>query len=313
MPAFPAVPAPPRVVVLLATRNGVRWLPEQLDSILEQRAVAVRVVALDDESTDGTEAWLAEQAARDSRITLLPSRGASGSAAANFYRLIESADVYDDELVAFADQDDIWMRDKLTRHVQLLAAGRDGVSSDVTAFDESGRRTVIRKSFPQVRFDYLLESPGPGSTFLLSPRLFGAVRAALGREDGGARLVDFHDCLVYAIARAKGWSWHIDDVPSVDYRQHEINTLGANMGVKPALARLRLIGRRWHRAQALALVTVAIEQCEVSERAELETVRSLILSTNVRARWTLARLAGQLRRRPRDKRIIAALIVLGIW
>ena len=47
-----------RIVVLLATRNGARWLPEQMASILDQRGVDVRVVTLDDASTDGTVDWI---------------------------------------------------------------------------------------------------------------------------------------------------------------------------------------------------------------------------------------------------------------
>lgn len=302
-----------RVVVLLATRNGAQWLPAQLESILNQEDVEVRVIALDDESTDGTAEWLAGEAGKDPRVTVIDVPGASGSAAANFYRLITTATVDPDELVAFADQDDIWRPGKLARHARLLVEGRDGVSSDVVAFDTAGKRTLIRKSYPQVEFDYLLESPGPGSTFLISPRLFAETRAALQREDGDARKADFHDCLIYAIARGRHWNWLIDDVPSLDYRQHDDNVRGANVGASSAVERLRLVRNRWHRNQAIILASVALDVATGPIRGRLEYVRGLMERRGLRARWRLARTAGQLRRRPRDQRIIGLLIATGVW
>jgi rhamnosyltransferase len=303
----------PEVIVLLATRNGAKWLPQQLASILDQRGVSVRVIALDDGSTDGTDAWLLAQSQRDPRLTVLEPMGASGSAAANFYRLIRHAPVNAGCLVAFADQDDVWMPDKLARHADLLAGGYDGVSSDVTAFDGSGHRTLIRKSNPQVDFDYLLESPGPGCTFLMSPRLFELTKRLLDSDSSAARQADFHDCLVYAIARASGWNWLIDAVPSVDYRQHDENVRGANIGLASAVDRWHLVRNRWHRRQALVLAMVGLEVASPAIRQPLERVRDLLASRGVRARRALASLSPQLRRRRRDQRIIGLLIVLGIW
>lgn len=303
----------PRVVVLLATYNGLRWLPEQLSSILSQQGVTVRVVALDDQSTDGTRDWLLEQAARDARLEVLPAQGKSGGSAANFYRLVGQATFDETELVAFADQDDVWQPGKLARHAQLLASGGyDGISSNVTSFSPSGERRLIRKNFPQRRFDYLFESPGPGSTFLLTPRL---ARLAASTLDSipAAREVEFHDSLIYAIARARGWSWHIDGVSSVDYRQHDDNVMGSNVGLRPALARLKLIRDNWFRDHATRLALVAIAVAPESSRPELETMLELFSGSGPRQRLQLARRAGVLRRRPRDQWIIAGLILVGAW
>ena len=300
--------------MLLATHNGVRWLSEQLDSILDQSGVGVRVVALDDDSTDGTRELLERMSQKEPRLTLLPDQGRSGSAAANFYRLLLTASVDEDELVAFADQDDIWVEGKLARHAELLVdGGFDGVSSDVTAFRGDGARNLIRKSFPQRAYDYLLESPGPGSTFLMSHRLFSLARRVLGEPGSLAHQVDYHDWLLYALARARGWSWHIDDSPSVDYRQHDHNAMGANVGARSAVSRLKLIRQRWHRGQAVLLARIGIGVAATSVRPGLERVLGLLTATGLRARWELARLSGQLRRRPRDRRIIGVLIATGVW
>jgi rhamnosyltransferase len=304
----------PRIVVLLATRNGQRWLPEQLASILDQQGVTVRVVALDDESTDGTVGLLDDLAASDPRVTRLETQGASGSSAANFFRLITRAEVADDELIAFADQDDVWMPGKLERHARFISErGIDGVSSNVTSFTPDGKRTLIRKDHPQRRFDYLLQSPGPGSTFLITHRLFELVKQQLQLHPGIAGRIDYHDSFMYVVARARQWRWLIDPQPTVDYRQHQDNVIGANVGVGSAVARLRLIRQRWHRRQAIAMCELAIGIAREPLRGELEGILAQLMAPGIRARLRLARRSPDFRRRSRDQAIIAALMVTGIW
>jgi len=304
----------PRVTVLLATWNGLRWLPEQLDSILSQRGVDVRVVALDDESTDGTREWLIEQAAKDARVSVLPSMGKSGGSAPNFYRLIRLVVPGLDGYLAFSDQDDVWHQGKLERHAGILGAGvHDAVSSSVTAFTPGGRRTLVKKDYPQREFDYLTESPGPGSTFVLTPRLAALVAAELADRASVASQAEFHDSLIYVIGRGRGWSWHIDGEPSLDYRQHDTNVMGSNVGASSALSRLKLIREHWHRNEAILHARVALRLAEGDRRSALGSMLALFESRGIRARFALARRAGTMRRRPRDQWIIGVLILIGIW
>ena len=304
--------AAPEVVVLLATFNGIRWLPEQVSSILDQQGAPVTIIAMDDGSTDGTINWLRQRADSEPRLTFIDDGTKAGSASRNFYRLLTTVDT-GEALVAFADQDDIWMPGKLRRHAELLASGFDGVSSSVTAFTAAGKRTLVRKDYPQRTRDYLLESPGPGSTFLLTPRLAQLTRDLLTRPDAVAPEVDFHDSLIYAIARSHGWSWHIDGESTVSYRQHDDNVMGSNTGFAAALARLKLIRSHWLRNHAVLLTRVSIQSAPPSDRAALEQILHLLTATGLRSRLELARMSGQMRRRPRDQGIIALLVAIGVW
>lgn len=301
------------IAVLLATHNGVRWLDEQLASILSQEGAQVRVIALDDASTDGTPELLARWAERDSRVEVMAPMGASGASAANFYRLIQHAPVREDEYVSFADQDDVWLPGKFARHLELLRAGADGVSSSVTSFWPDGRRELVRKNYPMRQWDYLFESPGPGSTFLLNQKVFRLVREVLRSGDADAHGVDYHDSLTYALARASGATWRIDDWPSVDYRQHGGNVMGANSGLRSKVERLRLIGRRWHRGQAQRMARAGLRVAAPELAAGLSELVELTEHTGPRARLKLARMGDQLRRRPRDRRILVGLISIGVW
>ncbi len=64
---------PPRVTVSLVTYNGMDWLPGCLASVLAQDVPDYELVILDNASTDGSRAWLEQQAAADDRIRLIQS------------------------------------------------------------------------------------------------------------------------------------------------------------------------------------------------------------------------------------------------
>ena len=303
----------PAVAVLLATYNGAAHLREQVDSILGQEGVDVRLVVSDDGSTDGTAALLAELAERDERVTLLPQLPPSGGAAPNFYRLLRDAEIRGGELIAFSDQDDVWLPRKLATQLALLSDhDADVVSGSVLAFDATGREHLVKKDYPQRRLDWLTESPGPGCSFLMTPRFVELARRVLD-EVPEARTAEFHDSLLYAIGRARGWGWHISGEPLLRYRQHDSNVLGANQGARGAATRLGMIRAKWHREQAIIHAIAGIAVADEARRAELERVLGLLRSNRWRDRWALARLAPQLRRRPRDRFVIGTLIRLGVW
>lgn len=70
----------PLVSVVVPTHNRVGLLPETVDSVLQERSVPLQLIVVDDDSKDGTEAWLAAQT--DPRLryhVLRPGRLGSGA------------------------------------------------------------------------------------------------------------------------------------------------------------------------------------------------------------------------------------------
>ncbi|MGI8548912.1 MAG: glycosyltransferase, partial [Gemmatimonadaceae bacterium] len=113
----------PAVQVLLSTYNGCRYLPELLESILAQSGVDTRLLVRDDGSTDGTPELLRQYAdvgALD--MSIGPNIGVTRS----FLWLLGNASA-DCDFVAFADQDDVWLTEKLARATTALARVADGV------------------------------------------------------------------------------------------------------------------------------------------------------------------------------------------
>jgi rhamnosyltransferase len=293
----------PRVLVLLATFNGARWLDEQLDSIFAQRQVRVTVLASDDGSLDDTLVLLQRRAVGPQPVGILPGAGTRLGAAGNFLRLLREAPLGDFDFVALADQDDVWLHDRLARACEQLAGlGAQGYSSDAMAFWKGGRRRPLGKGHPQRRFDHLFEPAGPGCTYVLSSSLAIALQCELLRDPQRFEGLGYHDWLIYAFARVKGFRWVIDPTPGVEYRQHDANELGANFGSAAVQRRWGRLTSGWFRDQVLHIATLwQSDHDEIVQR-----MRRL----QWRDRLWLARRASLLRRRPRDQVALAVMLVL---
>jgi rhamnosyltransferase len=299
-----------KIAVLMATYNGLKWLPEQVSSVLNQVDVDLTLYVSDDGSSDGTYELIKELAADNLRIVLLPKVQWMGSAGKNFYRLICDVDVSGFDYVSFADQDDIWNLDKLLTHIDLIKRyGAEAISSNVLAFWPDGSQKLIVKSQPQKPYDFLFESAGPGCTFLMTPWLIGEVRYHLLNHEE-AKDVTLHDWLSYAICRAYGRRWVIDTVPSIQYRQHQTNVLGANSGLKAAFTRLKKIHSGWYRHEVALIAQVV---ASISSDKKLSNFQKIIQGNSLLDRFKLIPYAIQGRRKFADRVVLILSIFLFIF
>lgn len=299
-----------KVAVLLASFNGLEWLPSQLGSILNQVDVEVSLYISDDLSQDGSYVYLQQFAEQNSNVTLLPQISKFGCAGKNFYRLIRDVDISDFDYVAFADQDDVWELDKLIGHINLLKKhGVEGVSSNVMAFWPYGLRKLIDKSQPQRQLDYLFESAGPGCTFLMTPWLINTVKRLLEDASSVAREVALHDWLCYAVCRASGRTWWIDAKPSVQYRQHSQNVLGANSGTKAKLARINKLADGWYRGEVLKVVKI----CTIFDKQRLNQLSECLIHKGLKSRFGLLSFVSEARRSLLDRAFLALSILIGLF
>jgi rhamnosyltransferase len=300
-----------KVAVLMAVKDGVTFLPEQVDSILHQKQCRVSLIVSDDFSTDGSTEYLQKYSADKSNITLLPTTLCYGSAAKNFYRLILDVELDDFDYIAFADQDDIWYPDKLLRHIQLAKEhNADGVSSNVNAFWSDGREKLLDKAQPQRELDFLFESSGPGCTFLMTPWLINTLRKQLLDVHNPAQETTLHDWLTYAVCRANGRKWIINSVPSVNYRQHQTNVVGANVGITAKWTRLQKLKQRWYRDEVIKITKVCYK---ISANPELGQLIKLLENKTIFSQLQLLFYVSKARRKLSDRFLLTGAILTGLF
>lgn len=121
----------------MATYQGARWLPEQLESIAAQSRPPDELVVGDDGSSDGTEAAVAAFARRglfEVRFHRNPARlGSTGNFAACLERCRG-------DVILLSDQDDAWAPTRVARTLEALEAHPRAAYafSDAALMDEAG-------------------------------------------------------------------------------------------------------------------------------------------------------------------------------
>lgn len=231
--------------ILLATYNGERYLPALLDSVFGQTCQDFRVTALDDGSRDGTPGVLSAWAARrPGQMRVLPAAGHSGDPSGVFFRLLQEST---GEYSMFCDQDDIWLPEKirltlrkvqgretedparpLLAHTDLRVVGEDlkPISPSLMRYQHLDPRY---RSLPRL----VVQNNVTGCTILLNRALRERVRVP--------EQPVMHDWWIALTGAAFGEIAYVSE-PTVLYRQHGSNAVGAHNASAPAFLLSRLRG-----------------------------------------------------------------------
>jgi len=178
----------PQVSVLMPVRNGARWLPEAIDSILNQTYSDFEVLVIDDGSTDETPNILARTQSLDVRLRIL-KQVPSGLVQA----LNAGLKAAQGRLIARLDADDIALATRVERQVAIFESRKDLVLLGAFAekIDGSGRPVGVLKPESEPRkLAELLASRNP---FIHSSVMFSteAARACGGYRDVFEAAEDF--------------------------------------------------------------------------------------------------------------------------
>jgi glycosyltransferase involved in cell wall biosynthesis len=233
----------PCVDVLMATYNGRGFVQEQLDSILNQTHPNIRLLVCDDCSIDGTHEYVSRLLSGLPNAIVLRNSANLG-AVKTFEALLQRVE---SPYFAFADQDDVWVADKIERSLSLMIEkDLQLVYSDLEVVDAQLRQIApsmwgysgvmpLDASSP---VPYLLRNPVSGCTILGDSRL---ISQCLPMPDA----VPMHDWWVVLRAAQIGRVGFLN-APTVKYRQHGSNELGANESA---------LGPFWNRLSSRGLTT----------------------------------------------------------
>jgi glycosyltransferase involved in cell wall biosynthesis len=149
----------PLISVVMTTYNGAHYLAEQIDSILSQTYCRFELIIADDCSTDRTAELLADYSRRDQRIRYYVNDRNLG-VNDNLERALTQVC---GELIAIADQDDIWEPRKLeilSEHIGDCSA----VYSNSLLIDSEGQ------SLGMTLMDWIRVTPAQGRAPLMLVR-----------------------------------------------------------------------------------------------------------------------------------------------
>ncbi|PWW00240.1 glycosyltransferase involved in cell wall biosynthesis [Hoeflea marina] len=232
----------PDIAVLLGTYNGATYLRAQLRSIGSQQLAGgltprLTLYVSDDGSRDDTRAIIAEFGA-EGTVRVVEGAGPCMGFAENFRHLVLTCgDAHD--IYLFCDQDDLWHADKLQSAISRLAPFANApamVCGRTLNIDETGARVGLSPLFsrqPSFR-NALVQSIAGANTMAFNRLAFALLR----RSAGHGPFVS-HDWWTYLIVTGAGGTVIYVPEPTISYRQHAGNVVGANTGLLSRLDRIR--------------------------------------------------------------------------
>jgi len=261
------------VSVAMCTFNGAAYLADQLQSMASQERLPDELVVCDDGSTDGTPAALRAFAAAAPFEVRLTINARNLGSTANFAQAVS---LCRGEIIFLADQDDVWMPDKVRRMAELLKRGPHAgpavafALSDARLIDAQGRplRPTLWQALPFPPADQARFNAGHAFDILLRRNVATGMTMAFRAEHRDVLLPIpsgwVHDGWFALLLAALGPGRAVAE-PLVHYRQHDAQQIGG----KPRSLRSKY---RRRKREGLALYAATAE----NYAAALERLRPLV-------------------------------------
>jgi len=205
----------------MATYNGEKYIREQLESIGRQNLLPCELVVTDDGSTDATLALVGEYA----RAAPFPVRIHRNSERLGYAdNFLKAASLCEGDLIAFCDQDDIWMEQKLS-----TCAGFFADPEVLLAIHSSRTLTPNGRYGPEYPRFHRTGVRGPRDPFDNRPGFSMVIRREvimLADNTQRPERLWSHDHWIWFLAASAGAVATVAR-PLVIYRQHGNNAFGA--------------------------------------------------------------------------------------
>lgn len=222
------------VVIVLSTYNGQKFLVEQIASLQSQSYPHWILLVRDDGSRDDTPNLLSHLARSDSRIHIVDVGGINLGVVASFSRLLECALEYDAEYFFLCDQDDVWIDSKLELFIAKFKSMESRLPSPTPILIHSDL-TVVNDKLEEIspsfmRYQNICNVAHNPERVLLSQNFVTGCASAFNRNLLKLAVpmhgVVMHDWWLALLASVTGEIGYLD-TPTIAYRQHGDNTVGA--------------------------------------------------------------------------------------
>ncbi len=216
-----------KVAILMCTYNGEKYLKEQIDSILNQKEIDVDIYIRDDGSSDRTLDIL--KSYKDKVIIVKDKKNKHLGPSLGYMKLLffvySRCKKYD--YFSFADQDDIWMENKLAIAVRALKGiGSPCLYCSNFMYFQNGKEIGLKYSErPDLSFiRHIMCNNVYGCTYVFNRSLVKEIYNG-GIPKSSYFRTNYHDSWVALVAIATGKVIY-DDKSYILHRIHENNELG---------------------------------------------------------------------------------------
>ncbi|MBQ0765619.1 MAG: glycosyltransferase [Sulfitobacter litoralis] len=218
----------PHVHILMGTKNAGAFLSDQLASIRRQNHRDWSLWISDDSSIDSTWEGLLDFRSNTPEYDIRLLKGPNVGVAANYFYLLAQRELAG-QWVAFCDQDDVWLPHKISRGVKLLKDRENSHVYSSRSFYVDAKLSGIGVSPEPMRpchfGNSIVQNCLRGNTIICPPGVTDYLRSILYTTANAE--IPFHDWWMYQALTGAGFSVIHDRKPSILYRQHNANVMGA--------------------------------------------------------------------------------------
>ncbi len=215
----------PKISIAMATFNGDAYLQDQLDSLASQLLLPMELVISDDGSNDQT----VDLIQNFSRVALFSVKLVQNCERLGYgLNFLNAASICAGSHIAFCDQDDVWLPQKIARISTILQSGSfDLVAHSARVVDR--QLNWLGANFPDIQLEKSLNESDksvdvfwPGFSLTISQSLLSEVNLAVSLSSDKANLA--HDELICELVGDR--SFYLIAEPLALYRQHGNNLIG---------------------------------------------------------------------------------------
>lgn len=236
------------IAILLGVYNGSKYLAQQLDSIINQTNQEWTLYIRDDSSTDNSFDIISQYCAQNSNFLILEDDIGNLRCRDNFLQLLR---LVESDYYMFCDQDDVWLPNKIDltfikmKKKEILYKEKPIVIfTDLKVVDEN--LNEISSSFwkytkinPWIinKFEYLsVCNLMTGCTMMFNKKVYSEIFPVSNKAV-------MHDCWIALKTVVSGGIIDFVEEPTILYRQHENNVIGAKeVNKRHFIQKIRSIG-----------------------------------------------------------------------
>tara|TARA_B110000211_G_scaffold90905_1_gene106129 strand:- start:128 stop:1024 length:897 start_codon:yes stop_codon:yes gene_type:complete len=224
----------------MSIHNGARFISEQIGSIATQSHSNWTLNIVDDDSSDGSN-MIIKRLAKQNQKKIAINKVQNNDFCKSFLQLACDKETKSD-YYGYADQDDIWDKDKLKTALDFLQTIPEDTPalycSRTTIVDIDNQTLSLSPLFKRTPSfaNALVQNIGGGNTMV-----FNHAAKKLLENAGSDIKVPSHDWWTYILVLGCGGKVFYDVNPYIRYRQHNANLVGANNCIGERLARIKMM------------------------------------------------------------------------
>ncbi|MFI3730995.1 glycosyltransferase family 2 protein [Vagococcus fluvialis] len=219
------------VAILMSTYNGEKFISEQIESIIAQSFVDWNLYIRDDGSLDETVNIIKKYERENENIFFINSeQDGNIGVISSFLFLLDSVQ---SDFYMFADQDDVWLKDKIKKvyklheystepllvysNLKLVDSNLNSLGNNMIEANKLSKKIELR--------NLLTQNSVTGCTMFFNNSLKTELQKTSDFKDAL-----MHDWWIALIAQTRGKIIFLDE-PTILYRQHENNVVGSKSSI----------------------------------------------------------------------------------